>query len=305
MRRCIVAVLFAHRNILQPVIMSNARPVRTRHVEMPCQMYDALIPEPLPPPLTLSNDDRAFLSKTEEALRTRTLDEAARDALARTEAAAACRLDGLDVTAETLTSFLETGDVPGDASANDLNEAVGYLDALSLIADRIRTDGDPVTLRLLQDVHQRILSSERGRGKQPGAFRRQQTWVGGDSPVDADFVPPRPGDIMDVMGPLERFVNGVPDELPPLQTAALAYAQLYMTQPFLTANGRVAGLLVPMILVARGVLDDPVLPVSVEIEAHRDAHNDALRQIRTRGDWEGWIQFFTERIADAAARDGT
>ena len=284
--------------------MSDARPVHTRRVEMPCQMYDALIPERLPPPLNLSDNDHAVLAETEEALRTRTLDDAARDALARTEAAAACRLDGLGVTAETLTSFLETGDVPGDASDDDLHEAAGSLDALSLIADHIGANGDPVTLRLLRDVHQRVLSSERGRGKQPGAFRRQQTWVGGESPVDADFVPPRPGDIMDVMGPLERFINGVPETLPPLQTAALAYAQLYMTQPFLTANGRMAHLLVPMILVARGVLDDPVLPVSVEIEAHRDAHDDALRQIRTRGDWEGWIRFLVERIADAGARAG-
>jgi len=153
-------------------------------------------------------------------------------------------------------------------------------------------------------VHRQLLPSERGRGKQPGDFRRQQTWVGGSSPVDADFVPPRPDDIMDVMGPLERFVNGVPEELPPLITAALAYAQLHMTQPFLTANGRLTRLLVQMTLTARGVLDESVLPLSIKIEVHQDAHDEALRRIRTQGDWDGWIRFFAGRVTDAVTRAG-
>lgn len=283
--------------------MPDARPIRTRRVEMPCQMYDVLLPEPLPPALDVSADDPA-LSAARDALASLNRGDGDRAATARDEAAASCRLDGLDVTAETLSAFLDTGDVPEAASADDLHEAAGYLEALSVIDERVGQAGDPVTLRLLREVHRQLLASERGRGKQPGTFRRQQTWVGGSSPVEADFVPPRPDDIMDVMGPLERFVNGVPKALPPLQTAALAYAQLYMTQPFLTANGRLARLLAPMTLVARGELHHPVLPLSVEIEAHQDAHDDALRRIRTDGDWDGWIRFFAGCVADAAVRTG-
>lgn len=282
--------------------MTDSAPVRTRRVEMPCQMYDVLLPEPLPPDLNRSAMD-ANLAAAREALDA--LNGAkARVGIAGEEAATSCRLDGLDVTAEQLASFLETGDMPENVSADDLRETKGYLDTLSSIRERVGADGDPITLRLLREVHRQLLPSERGRGKQPGDFRRQQTWVGGSSPVDADFVPPRPDDIMDVMGPLERFVNGVPEELPSLLTAALAYAQLHMTQPFLTANGRLTRLLVQMILTARGVLDDSVLPLSIAVEVHQEAHDEALRRIRTQGDWDGWIRFFAGRVTDAVTRAG-
>ncbi|WP_143815366.1 Fic family protein [Longibacter salinarum] len=282
--------------------MSDQRSGRARRVTMPCQWYEVFIPAPLPPdpPLSFSANDVQAMEEAKEsldhlAISLETTPEV-HSPLRLEEAAASCRLDGLEVSTEELAATIGEDDV-----SDDMREAAGYVDALQYIEEQIR-DGYPVTLRMLRDVHARLLPSERGRGKLPGSFRRQQTWVGGASPVEAEFVPPAPDDIMDVMGPLERFLNDQPVETTPLVKAALGSAQLHMTQPFLTANGRMSRLVVIMVLLASDLLSTAALPLSRTIEDHREEHDEALRAVRTEGAWEDWVRHLTRMISEAAER---
>jgi hypothetical protein len=75
------------------------------------------------------------------------------------------------------------------------NQAVGRLDGLASLLthglDRLRS-GFPLSLRLIREIHEILLSKGRGSGKQPGEFRQSQNWIGGSRPGNAAFVPPPP-----------------------------------------------------------------------------------------------------------------
>ncbi len=47
-----------------------------------------------------------------------------------------------------------------------------------------------MSLRLIREMHARLLQTGRGGTKDPGEFRRSQNWIGGTRPGKALFVPP-------------------------------------------------------------------------------------------------------------------
>jgi Fic family protein len=102
------------------------------------------------------------------------------------------------------------------------------------------------------------------------------------------------------MGDLERFVNDQPQLTPVLVKAALAHAQFETIHPFLDGNGRLGRLLVTLLLVADGVLRQPLLYLSLYLKRHRDDYYDHLQRTRTEGDWESWLRFFLEGVIDVA-----
>lgn len=148
-----------------------------------------------------------------------------------------------------------------------------------------------------------LLSRGRGSTKDPGEFRRSQSWVGGSRPGNATFVPPPHTAVRRCMGDLELFLHDEGGDLPTLVRIALAHVQFETIHPFLDGNGRVGRLLVTLLLLHAGVLREPLLYLSLYLKQHRRTYYELLDEVRTSGDWEAWVAFFLEGmrvVADGA-----
>ena len=166
-------------------------------------------------------------------------------------------------------------------------------------------EGFPLCNRLLLEMHSKLMASGRGSGKLPGEFRRSQNWIGGTYPGNARFVPPPPQQVKDCMAALEHFFHQEGDGIPTLLRAALAHVQFETIHPFLDGNGRLGRLLIVVLLHQGGLLNQPLLYLSLYLKQHRSVYYDLLDRVRTQGDWEAWIDFFLEGVyltASAAVR---
>ena len=217
----------------------------------------------------------------------------------RKEAVMSSQIEGTQSSLSDLMLF-EMDGVPG-VPLDDVQEVSCYVNALYLGVERIR-DGHPITFRLLSDLHTALMTSGRGINKGPGQFRRHQVWIGGHRADEATFVPTPANELANCWAELERFVNDVPEPTDPLIKAALAHVQFETIHPFMDGNGRVGRLLIPLILVASGVLTQPLLYLSVFFKKHRQTYYDRLQQVRLTGDWESWLLFFVDAVADTAQK---
>ena len=181
----------------------------------------------------------------------------------------------------------------------DVAEIVNYVTAMNHGLDRLRDL--PLSRRLLSEVHSVLMQGVRGGepSRSPGEFRRSQNWIGGASPATARFVPPPPELVDQTFSDLELFLHDS-EPTPPLVKAAIAHAQFETIHPFLDGNGRTGRLLITFWLVERGVLSRPLLYPSLFFKEHRDEYVDRLQAIRDDGDWEGWLAFFLDGVAQVA-----
>ena len=149
---------------------------------------------------------------------------------------------------------------------------------------------------LIREIHGVLLSKGRGSHQAPGEFRRTQNWIGGTRPGNAAFVPPPAGQVPECMGKLELFLHDQPEPSPALLKAALAHVQFETIHPFLDGNGRLGRLLVPLLLVHAGLLEEPVLYLSLYLKKHRQQYYQLLQEVREQGAWETWIEFFLDGV---------
>ena len=215
----------------------------------------------------------------------------------RREAVLSSQIEGTQSSLSDLLLF-ELEDAPG-VPFDDVVEVSNYVGALEHGINRL-AEGFPLCNRLLREVHAKLLSRGRGATKQPGEFRKGQVWVGGASPALAHFVPPPPDALDALLGDLERFLHAPPDQMPPLVKAALAHVQFETIHPFSDGNGRLGRLLIALILCSEGVLREPSLYLSLYFKRRRADYYDRLNAVRVHGDWEGWLGFFLDGVAETA-----
>jgi Fic family protein len=184
----------------------------------------------------------------------------------------------------------------------DVEEVTNYLRAFRLVQDKLRAaDGLPLSVRLLCNAHQLLLDGVRGSGKQAGMLRRSQNWIGGTRPGNAVFVPPPAEQVPALLADLERFVHDAQVPLPPLVKTALVHAQFETIHPFLDGNGRIGRLLIAALLEHWRLLPEPLMYLSGYLKQHQVEYYRRLSAVRLEGDWEGWVAFFLEGVAHAAA----
>ena len=162
-----------------------------------------------------------------------------------------------------------------------------------------RLPGLPPSVRLIREMHERLMQSVRGGGSEPGELRRSQNWIGpaGSTPGGAAFVPPPFEEVPRALGDLEVFLHR-DDGLPPLVRIGLAHAQFGTIHPFLDGNGRVGRLLIAFFLCERKILEKPVLYISHFFKRRRAEYYERLQAVRDVGDWEGWLAFFLRGVAE-------
>ena len=284
---------------------SNTSSRAGRMVQQP-NGFRAFIPNPLPPlpAIDLTGNLQALLSQADHAL---ALLEGAALLLPnpelfvfmyiRKEAVLSSQIEG---TQSSLQDVLAAEAKLFDPNTpSDVGEVVNYVRAMQHGIARL--DQLPISVRLIQEIHAELMQGVRGGNLTPGELRRSQNWIGpaGCGIRNASFVPPPPHEMLQAMSELELFLNS-PSSLPLLVQIAIAHVQFETIHPFLDGNGRVGRLLITFLLMNRGLLTQPVLYLSHHFKRHRSAYYEHLQMVRTRGDWEGWVEFFLQGVIDVS-----
>jgi Fic family protein len=276
-----------------------------RHVLQPSG-YRAFIPAALPPrpPLVIDDEMWDLLSKADRALGRL---DGATDILpnpdlfvflyVRKEAVLSSQIEGTQATLLDLLEF--EADLLRRDSPHDVAEVVNYIDAMNHGLARLAEL--PVSLRLIREIHHRLMRGVRGGTRDPGDFRTSQNWIGppGSTIASAAFVPPPPHQLDHALGDLERFIHD-PTPMPYLIKVGLIHAQFETIHPFLDGNGRVGRLLITILLCEKEILNRPLLYLSHYFKQRRFEYYNLLQRTRDAGDWEAWIKFFLRGVFDVS-----
>jgi Fic family protein len=214
----------------------------------------------------------------------------------RKEAVLSSQIEGTQSSLSELLLF-ESHQLAGKPTP-DVVEVSNYVSALQFGLRRLR-EGLPISIRLTKEIHAVLLGKGRGEKKRPGEFRDSQNWIGGSRPGNAVYVPPPKDDVVSLMGQIESFYHDY-DSLPVLVKTALIHLQFETVHPFLDGNGRLGRLLISLMLVADGVLSEPLLYLSLYFKQNRSNYYDLLQKVRFEGDWEEWLTFFFTAVLETA-----
>lgn len=268
----------------------------------------AFVPDPLPP--GLSADEWASLQEplrdAESALERLELAGEMIPSVdwfvysfVRKEALLSSQIEGTQATLTDVLSYEQTGQ-PGESTLADVEEVANYVRAANYAFEQVGSDtGLPISVRLLNECHQRFMQGVRGQNKAPGELRPSQVWVGGTRPGNAIFVPPPRVDVPELLGDLEAYIHK-DDELHPLLKIAALHVQFVSIHPYLDGNGRLGRLLIALLLKHWQILDLPLLYLSLYLKEHQLEYYAHLNAIRTSSDWTGWFRFFLAGIIAVA-----
>jgi Fic family protein len=218
----------------------------------------------------------------------------------RREAVLSSRIEGTEASLSDLFYF-EAG-APGSPRgfrglAADVREVANYVRAMEYGLKRLRDL--PLSLRLIREIHGKLMEGVRGERLTPGEFRRSQNWIGppGCNLMEATYVPPPVHEMTEALGELEKFLHAR-SSLPPLMKMAMVHYQFEAIHPFLDGNGRIGRLLVSFLLCHEALLREPLLYLSAYFERERQEYYRLLLAVSQSGAWEDWIRFFLGGVAD-------
>ncbi|MCX6082019.1 MAG: Fic family protein [Chloroflexi bacterium] len=273
--------------------------------------YWAFLPAPLAPVITWSlplvsalADAERDLSKLTTMAGSFPFPRLLIQPFVRREAVLSSRIEGTRATLTDLyayesaqLSFLEPG--------NDVREVYNYVRALEYGLERVKTL--PVSLRLIREIHAKLMDGVRGGNLTPGEFRRsdllsKSNWIGsiGSTPATAAYVPPPVDEMNAGLDQLEKFIHAG-SEIPALVRAGLVHYQFEAIHPFLDGNGRIGRLLMILLLGEWNLLPQPLLNLSVYFERYRQEYYDLLLSVSQKGNWESWLRFFLRGVSVQAS----
>lgn len=267
--------------------------------------YFAFVPTPLKRSLELDAETVMILSEADAALGR--LAGAARllpdpnllvTAYITREAVASSRIEG---TQASVTDVF-AAHASGDSARDDIREVRNYIRALRHGIDRLAGDF-PISLRLIKEMHEILLTGVRGQERTPGEFRRSQNWISSpdNRPATARFVPPTVNDMWAALDDWEKYLHDEQPRLPLLVRCALMHYQFETIHPFLDGNGRLGRLFIVLYLMDRGRLPAPLLYLSSYLDQRKGEYYDRLQFLRERGEVVAWLQFFLRGIAAQAS----
>lgn len=262
--------------------------------------YNAFVPNPLPASFTwntglvnnLSRADHILGKLSREGGKLPNPHLLLRPFITR-EAVLSSKIEG---TQATLGEMLEmAAGARVDRNPDDLQEVQNYIIALDYGLERLQEL--PLSLRLIKEIHEKLMLGVRGDHATPGEFRRTQNWIGspGSTITNAKYVPPPPDEMINALSSMEAFLHD--RTLPPLIHIALCHYQFEAIHPFLDGNGRVGRLLITLLLVERKLLPSPILYLSAFFEASRDEYYKYLYDVSAHGKWEDWLNYFLNGVA--------
>jgi len=265
--------------------------------------YWVFIPAPLPPKINWTSNLVTLAGEAE-----RTLAELAwigrnfpephvmvRSFIAQ-EAVMSSRIEGTRASLDDIYRY-EADQLSFLESNSDIREVHNYVVALDYGLSRLSEL--PVSLRLIRELHEKLMTGVRGDIWTPGEFRRTQNWIGpvGSTLETAPYVPPPFDEMLVTLQQVEKFIHENSD-LPPLVRVGLIHYQFEAIHPFLDGNGRVGRLLIMLLLCQWNLLPQPLLYLSSYFEKHRSKYYARLLAVSQRGEWQEWLSFFLTGIRD-------
>jgi Fic family protein len=277
-----------------------------RYIQQPAG-YKAFIPRNLPPDPPIQFDDEllTLLSQADRALGR--LDGSTEMLpnpdlfvfmYVRKEAVLSSQIEGTQASLMDVLEFEAQALEPG--RPQDVPEVVNYIDAMNYGLERLKNL--PLSLRLICEIHEKLLSGVRGSERSPGEVRHSQNWIGSpgiDGLTSAAYVPPPPHEMSEALANLEKFFYDN-KFMPLLIKVGLVHAQFETIHPFLDGNGRIGRLLITFLLCEKGILKLPLLYLSYYFKRYRSEYYDRLQAVRDKGDWEGWLKFFLRGVYGVA-----
>ncbi len=265
----------------------------------------AFVPDPLPPRLEISGPLAKLLAEASESLGR--LDGVGRNLpnphllvrpFVNVEAVFSSRIEGTQASLRDLYAAEASPPLFPAEQRVDILEVRNYVRALEYGVQRI--EEIPISTRLLREMHRILLEGVRGQNRAPGELRTVQNWIGGPGTIEhAVYIPPPPQEVPRLMAQLERYIH-VESPFHTLVDLALIHYQFEAIHPFLDGNGRIGRLLIVLLLLARGILEQPLLYLSAFFERHRSRYYELLLKVSVEGAWEAWITFFLEGIRSQA-----
>lgn len=275
--------------------------------------YWAFVPSALPPVFAWTSELVLALSEADRALgelvglgRSLPNPHLLIRPFIRREAVLSSRIEGTQASLSDLYAYEAIQPVRSDPPS-DASEVYNYVQALEYGLERLQAL--PLSLRLIREIHARLMAGVRGEHQTPGEFRRSQNWIGppGCTLNEASFVPPPVPEMHEALGAIESYLHA-PPALPPLIRLGLIHYQFEAIHPFLDGNGRIGRLLITLLLCAWELLPEPLLYLSAFFEAYRQTYYDLLLAVSQRGAWETWLSFFLRGVSsqarDAVVRAG-
>jgi Fic family protein len=264
----------------------------------------AFVPKPLPPREPLLEVDQTLVIAAEQAIARLALSGSMLPSLdwfiyafVRKEAVLTSQIEGTQATLMDLLSFEAETETNPNA---DVEEVCNYLDALTYARGELaKPRGMPLSVRLLNAAHERLMRGVRGANKQPGELRKSQNWIGGSRPGNATFVPPPHQVVPGLLASMEKYIHAN-DKLAPIARIGLVHAQFETIHPYLDGNGRIGRLLIALLLEHWQLLPEPLLYLSLYLKQNQSEYYRRLLEVRKSGDWEGWITFFLTAVTTTA-----
>ena len=172
--------------------------------------------------------------------------------------------------------------------------------ALNAGFERIReqtSNNRLITTQHIVDFHGVLMVDIAGIRERPGTVIKNQ------ATGEIVYTPPQdPSEIKSLLNDLERFVNDNSFcAVDPLIKMAIAHHQFESIHPFYDGNGRAGRILNSLYLVAKGLLDLPVLFLSGYINDARPDYYRLLQYTHVEGDWEPWLLYIIRGVASTSA----
>ena len=194
------------------------------------------------------------------------------------------------------------------ARARDIQEIINYRKVIEFIDDEARKKLDNISEELILRLHkvivEKILAAD-----QAGKYRVKQVVIRNSQTGAVTFRPPIPLEVPYLMKEFVSWVNRTTtEELHPILKAGIAHHELVRIHPFVDGNGRLARVIVTLILLMGGY--DIRRFFSLEEYYDRDAvaYYENLQRA-TSGDMTVWLEYFTygascefERVKDKILR---
>ncbi len=214
------------------------------------------------------------------------------------EAVLSSRIEGTQATAREVLEYEAGQEAPSSERRNDFVEVLNYRLAMREAEQLLRKL--PICLKVVRQTHRVLLRGARGKGRDPGEFRRLPNWIGPpDCTVEeARFVPIEADKLMAGLDRWEKYLHEeTRDQLVQL---AVIHAEFEALHPFLDGNGRLGRMLVPLYLAEKSLIRRPMFYISAFLEANRDAYYEGLLAVSRDDDWTGWCRFFLEALRTQA-----
>lgn len=227
--------------------------------------------------------------------------------LMRSESVASSHIEGLSISARRLMRA-ELQIKEPDNVRYDRNAAVvlGNIRAMER-ARELAVESPKVTVEMLQTIHSNLCQGTPIE-RWGGVIRTTQNWVGGSgsNPLSADYVPPAPEEVADLLDDLVAYMNL--NNVSPVVQAALCHAQFESIHPFVDGNGRVGRALIHVVLSRRKASPIAPPPISLALATMRQDYFDSLARMQHHTDDDSrnqaindWISCFCGAVVEACA----